>query len=130
MNIRARLLAPLLAALGLAGSALADPDGDGWAPRRPGPKPMPASEEIINMLAQAPNVLEFNPSEKARQRVWELLDREKQGDLTEDEKNELEHYAQIEHVMRLVKAQARKQIPADQARLKEILESRGWTARR
>jgi hypothetical protein len=29
-----------------------------------------------------------------------------------------------------VKAQARKQIPADQARLKEILESRGWTGRR
>jgi GNAT superfamily N-acetyltransferase len=25
-----------------------------------------------------------------------------------------------------VKAQARKQIPADQARLKEVLESRGW----
>ena len=75
-----------------------------------GPKPMPASEEIINMLAQAPNVLEFNPSEKARQRVWELVDREKQGDLTEDEKNELEHYAQIEHVMRLVKAQARKRL--------------------
>jgi uncharacterized membrane protein len=30
----------------------------------------------------------------------------------------------------LVKAQARKQIPADQARLKEILESRGGTAGR
>jgi hypothetical protein len=30
----------------------------------------------------------------------------------------------------LIKAQARKQIPADQARLKEILESRGWTAGR
>jgi uncharacterized membrane protein len=30
----------------------------------------------------------------------------------------------------LIKAQARKQIPADQARLKEILESRGGTAGR
>ena len=76
------------------------------------PKPMPASEEIINMLAQAPNVLEFSPSEKARQRVWELVDREKQGELTESEEHELEHYAQIEHVMRLVKAQARKQLLA------------------
>ena len=71
---------------------------------------MPASEEIINMLAQAPNVLEFNPSEPARQRVWDLVAREKEGLLTKNEKSELDHYAQIEHVMRLVKAQARKQM--------------------
>lgn len=71
-------------------------------------RPMPASEEIINMLAQAPNVLEFNPSEKARERVWELIAREKQGVLTDDEKYELDHYAQIEHLLRLVRAQARK----------------------
>lgn len=69
---------------------------------------MIASEEIINLLAQAPNILEFKPSEEARTRVWELVAREKQGMLTEDEKNELDHYAQIEHLMRLVKAQARK----------------------
>ncbi|MEP6755096.1 MAG: hypothetical protein ABJA67_06325 [Chthonomonadales bacterium] len=73
-------------------------------------KLMPASEEIINMLAQAPNILEFNPSEIARDRVWELVAREKQGVLTEDEKYELEHYAQIEHLMRLVKAHARKRL--------------------
>ena len=73
-------------------------------------KSMPASEEIINILAQAPNVLDFRPSEKARKRVWELSAREKEGTLTEDEKNELEHYAQIEHLMRLVKAQARKRL--------------------
>jgi hypothetical protein len=30
----------------------------------------------------------------------------------------------------LVRAQARKQIPVDQARLKEILESRGWARQR
>ena len=74
------------------------------------PKLMPASEEIINMLAQAPNILEFNPSEIARGRVWELVDREKQGVLTDDEKYELEHYAQIEHLMRLVKAHAHKRL--------------------
>ena len=71
---------------------------------------MPASEEIIDVLAQAPNILEFNPSEIARERVWELVAREKQRVLTEDEKYELEHYAQIEHLMRLVKAQARKRL--------------------
>ena len=73
-------------------------------------KPMPASEEIINLLAQAPNVLVFKPSEEARNRVWELIAREKEGTLTEEEQNELEHYAQVEHLMRLVKAQARKRL--------------------
>ena len=73
-------------------------------------KPMPASEEIIEMLAQAPHILEFKPSEKARTRVWELVAREKEGALTEDEKQELDHYAQVEHLMRLVKAQARKRL--------------------
>lgn len=74
--------------------------------------PMAASEEIIDLLAQAPNVLEFRPSEEARRRVWELVDREKTGDLSEEEKSELEHYTQIEHLMRLVKAQARKRLPS------------------
>lgn len=40
-------------------------------------KPRPASEEIINMLAQAPNILEFKPSEQSRARVWELVAGEK-----------------------------------------------------
>ncbi len=70
----------------------------------------PASEEIINMLAQAPNILEFKPSEEARTRVWELVAREKEGTLNEAKKNELDHYAQIEHLMRMVKAQARKRL--------------------
>lgn len=69
-------------------------------------KLMLASEEIINLLAQAPNVLDFKPSEEARKRVWDLIAREKQGILTEEEKHELDHYAQIEHLMRLMKAQA------------------------
>jgi hypothetical protein len=71
---------------------------------------MPASEEIIDLLAEAPNVLTFTPSDNARDRVWELIDREKSGTLSEDEKYELDHYAQMEHLMRLVKARARRQL--------------------
>ena len=70
-------------------------------------KSMPASQEIINLLAGAPNVLEFKPSNKAKARVWELISLEKMGTLTADERAELDHYAKIEHIMRLVKAQAR-----------------------
>ena len=71
-------------------------------------KTMPASQDIINLLADAPNVLGFMPSDEAKARVWELVAREKAGSLTEDERHELDHYAQLEHLMRLVKAQARK----------------------
>jgi hypothetical protein len=71
-------------------------------------KTMPASEEIINLLAGAPNLLEFKPSEQAKARVWELVAREKSGALTAEERSELDHYAQVEHIMRLVKAQARR----------------------
>ncbi len=69
---------------------------------------MPASEEIITLLASAPNLLDFKPSEQARARVWELVAREKEGTLTPEERSELDHYAQVEHIMRLVKAQARR----------------------
>ena len=71
-------------------------------------KTMPASQDIINLLAEAPNVLEFTPSDEAKARVWDLVAREKAETLTEDEQRELDHYAQLEHLMRLVKAQARK----------------------
>ena len=69
---------------------------------------MIASQEIINMLAEAPKILEFKLAESAKARVWELVEREKIGELSEDEINELNHYAQVEHIMRLVKAQARQ----------------------
>jgi hypothetical protein len=70
--------------------------------------PMPATEEIIDVLAEAPNVLTFKPSDSARNRVWELIDREKCGSLSEEEKYELDQYSQMEHLMRLVKARARR----------------------
>ena len=73
-------------------------------------RPMPASEEIIDLLATAPNILEFKPSDRARARVWELVARDKQGVLTEEERSELDHYAQVEHIMRLVKARARSRL--------------------
>jgi len=68
---------------------------------------MPGSEEIIDLLALAPNLLQFKPSEKARNRVWELVAQEKAETLTPEEKSELDYYALVEHMMRLVKARAR-----------------------
>jgi hypothetical protein len=51
-------------------------------------------------------VIEFIASEEAKARVTDLIFREKIEGLSEDEKSELDHYLQIEHLMRLAKARA------------------------
>ena len=53
-------------------------------------------------------MIDFKPSEAARQRVWDLVEREKACVLPDDEKSELDHYLEIEHLMRLAKARARQ----------------------
>lgn len=67
-------------------------------------------EELIQFIASLSprDVLDFKPSEPARQRVWELIERQKSAPLPADEKSELDHYLEIEHLMRLAKARARQ----------------------
>ena len=50
----------------------------------------------------------FRPSEKAKERVAELLHREKTTGLDSEETTELEQCMQLEHFMRLAKARARQ----------------------
>jgi hypothetical protein len=72
-----------------------------------------AYEEVIEFIAAGTspsNVAAFRPSEAARQRVTELIQREKTTGLTPDETSELEHYLQLEHLMRLAKARARQHL--------------------
>lgn len=52
----------------------------------------------------------FRPSEIAKQHVADLIRREKITGLTADETSELNHYMELEHLMRLAKARARKHI--------------------
>jgi O-succinylbenzoate synthase len=69
-----------------------------------------AYEEVIDFIAAGTSpdrVAAFRPSEAAKQRVGELVQREKTTGLTADESSELEHYLQLEHLMRLAKARAR-----------------------
>ena len=66
-------------------------------------------EEVIDFIAAGTtpqNVIAFRPSEAARERVADLLAREKEGVLSPEEKSELDHYLQLEHLMRLAKARA------------------------
>lgn len=67
-------------------------------------------EELVQFIASLSprEVVDFKPSEPARQRVWELIERQKAGPLPSEEKSELDHYLEIEHLMRLAKARARQ----------------------
>ena len=72
-----------------------------------------AYEEVIDFIAAGTtpdNVVAFRPSEATKQRVADLIRREKTTGLALDERSELEHYMQLEHLMRLAKARARKYI--------------------
>jgi hypothetical protein len=72
-----------------------------------------AYEEIIEFLAAGTtprSLAAFRPSEGSRERVAELIRREKSGELDDEERAELEHYLDLEHLMRLAKARARRHL--------------------
>lgn len=76
-----------------------------------------AYEEVIDFIAAGTtpdNIVAFRPSDETKQRVADLIRREKTTGLTSDETSELDHYMQLEHLMRLAKARARKYISAKQ----------------
>jgi len=68
-----------------------------------------AYEEIVDFIAAgttSAKVAHFEASPATRERVAELIYREKTTGLTRDEASELDHFLKIEHVMRLAKARA------------------------
>ena len=74
---------------------------------------MRAYEELVEFIAAGTsprNVVAFRPSNEVKERVAELIQREKTDELPPDEKSELEHYLQLEHLMRLAKARAQQYI--------------------
>ncbi|MDQ3130009.1 MAG: hypothetical protein M3Q99_04515 [Acidobacteriota bacterium] len=73
-----------------------------------------AYEEVVDFIAAGTtpqNVIAFRPSEAAQARIDNLLWREKEGEISGEEKSELDHYLQLEHLMRLAKARARDFLP-------------------
>lgn len=70
-----------------------------------------AYEDLVDFIAAGStpqNVIAFRPSEPALERVRDLVAREKAGNLSPEETSELDHYLQIEHIMRLAKARAKR----------------------
>lgn len=69
--------------------------------------------EIIAVLASQPTpeqILDIQPSPALQSRVRELLVRNQQGVLTSQEQAELQQYALLEHLVRMAKAHAYKQL--------------------
>ena len=72
-----------------------------------------AYDEIIDFIAggnTSDEVANWKPSRKARDRVWELLRKEKSKKLDAQERAELDRYMELEHLMRLAKARARQRV--------------------
>ena len=57
-------------------------------------------------------VLELRAPEAARLRLEELIEQEKSGPLSPEEKDELDHYIVLERLIRLAKAHARLKLAA------------------
>lgn len=74
-----------------------------------------AYEELIDFIAAGTtpeSLINFQPSEVVRERVADLIFREKNESLSIDEKSELDYYLMLEHLLRLAKARAHQYIPA------------------
>lgn len=70
-------------------------------------------DEIVDFIASGTDpqaAAAFVPSPETKERVAELLHREKTTQLSEEESSELGHYLHIEHIMRLAKARARQHL--------------------
>jgi hypothetical protein len=80
---------------------------------------MKAYEEVIDFIASGPTptgIVNFRPSKEATERIEALIEREKAVGLESEEKRELDHYLELEHIMRLSKARARRHLIHEQPR--------------
>jgi hypothetical protein len=76
-------------------------------------RPVLAYAELVDFIAAnttPAKLINFRPSAETRSRVTELVSREKTVGLSRDESSELDHFVEIEHLMRLAKARARQRL--------------------
>jgi hypothetical protein len=71
----------------------------------------PIYEELLDLLADSADVqrlLAFRLSDQRQARLDELLQRNREGQLTPTERGELEEFERLEHLGRMLKARARQ----------------------
>ena len=72
-----------------------------------------AFHEIYEFLTSSPTpqaIINFHPSEATRQRVQSLLQANKERTLTPQETRELDEFADLEHLVRMLKIYARARL--------------------
>jgi hypothetical protein len=70
---------------------------------------VPVYMELVDFVARgatAEEVANFRPSPEAQKRVAELLERQRESELTEEETAELDAFVQLEHILGLARAKA------------------------
>ena len=73
-----------------------------------------AYDEIVDFIAAGTTpsrVAHFEASAEVKERVADLIHREKTTGLNADETSELDYFLKMEHLMRLAKARARTYCP-------------------
>jgi hypothetical protein len=76
----------------------------------------PAYFEIIDFIAAGTTpeaVAHFRPSPEAQRRLAELIEREKESAISPEEKADLDHFMELEHILRMAKARARQILSCD-----------------
>lgn len=79
----------------------------------PSPLPNEVYRYILEFLANNPSpeaVLNFSLTSAMQQRASELLEKNRTGQLTPGESNELDEYVRIDHIVSMLKARALKNV--------------------
>ncbi len=72
-------------------------------------------EEVLDFLASTPTpqqIVDFAPSESLQDRARELLDANREGTLTAEQRAELDEFGRLNHFMSMLKARARERLVA------------------
>jgi len=69
----------------------------------------PVYMELVDFVAHGSTVEQvanFRPSTEAMKRLAQLLERQRDSNLTDEESSELDNYVRLEHILGLAKAKA------------------------
>ena len=72
-----------------------------------------AAAEVAQFLAHHPTseqIVAFHPSHEVAERAYELIQSDREGKLSEEERKELESYLVIEYLMEMIKLEAHRQL--------------------
>lgn len=73
--------------------------------------------EILDFMVSAPSpqeIIAFKPSSQMEARLTELMSKNKQDTLSDDERHELDAFLQLNHFVNMLRIRARKKIAANE----------------